>query len=108
MSYAFLFDRAEKAEWFLIGKLMQLMHDSGSSRGMQSQVDTQGDLWAENAHNDINQCWAAWDSGSAAPPDYKALWQTPARRGKGGAPSVCVYVSLLMHFCVSVYICIHV
>lgn len=45
VSLILLFERTKKAEWFLIGKLMQLMHNSGSSRGMQSKVDTQGDLW---------------------------------------------------------------
>lgn len=54
---------------------------------------------AENAHNDINQWRAARDSGSTAPPDYKALWQTPTsnnrRRGAEEArPNVCMHPSM--------------
>lgn len=64
---------------------------------------------AENAHNDINQWWAARDSGSTAPPDYKALWQTPTsnnrKGGKGGTPKcVCVFVSIDVFVRVSVYL----
>lgn len=73
-----------------MGKLMQLMHKSRRSKGMQSKEEETNKVTleeVENAHHDINQWRATWDWGSTAPPDYKASWLTPASnlmKGKQG------------------------
>ena len=62
---------------------------------------------AENTHNDINRWWAAGISGSAAPSDYKALWQTSNNSKGGGKQRMpkCVSVDKI---CALLHICIHV
>lgn len=111
-----LLERIDKSEWRVsrvTGKLMQLMHNSGSSRGMQSKGDTQGDLW---------RGWkcAQWHKSMLGRAGFRihgpSRLQSPlADAGieeQGGGQRrhaqvyVCMCVCLCIYWCISVCQCI--